>query len=248
MKTGSLVAASAAALLASVPAHAGLNVAFQSGASTFHCADGQISCDLTSGTPNQILLGITTIGAFTVEGNFSASIFGHPNRLSDSNLTITNTSGSTATLVFSVGDTNFVPSTKFVNMSGSGTFNSDIGGSGELSFHADLANGQGGILGPGGVPTTPGVPLFIKNSGPITTDPFAFSGNEDGVSFAAGAPFSMTLDYSLTLLPGASVVGLESSMVTGVPEPSTWAMVLAGFALIAGMGLVRKKKGPIAIF
>jgi hypothetical protein len=39
----------------------------------------------------------------------------------------------------------------------------------------------------------------------------------------------------------APVVTLESSVITGVPEPSTWAMMLLGFC---GLGLLayRRKK------
>ncbi|MBI5264979.1 MAG: PEPxxWA-CTERM sorting domain-containing protein [Bradyrhizobium sp.] len=49
---------------------------------------------------------------------------------------------------------------------------------------------------------------------------------------------------SLNYTEQAPVVKLESSVVTGVPEPSTWAMMILGFA---GLGLVAYRRRKIAL-
>jgi len=225
------------ALLAigAAPAHATLSIAFQSGLSTLACQDGQI-CDLAGPTSNLLVLN-QQVGSFHIEGSFAESGL---HTLSDSNLTITNTSGASATLFFTAGDTGFLPPVHFVSMSGSGTVEDSIGGSGSLSFHADPLNRQGGVLFLG-VPQAPGVLLF-NPSATFLINPFAFEGNLNQDVFNTSSPFSMALDYSFTLPAGGSIVGLESAITASViPEPSTWVMGLAGFGLMAWLGFRRKR-------
>ena len=241
MKAALLAATAVASVFAfTSSASATLSIAFQNGASTFACQDGQF-CDLAGPTANLLVLN-RQIGAFSVEGSFAESGL---RTLSDSNLTITNTSGATATLVFTVGDTGFSPPVHFISMSGSGTVENSIGGSGSLSFHADILNRQGGVLF-GGVPTAPGTLLF-NPSATFTTDPFAFEGNDIHALFTAGGPFSMALDYSFTVPAGGKIVGLESAMTTSaIPEPRTWVMGMIGFGLLAILGWRRKTRPRFA--
>jgi hypothetical protein len=239
MRYGLLGAASAAALgLLCAPAHAVLSIAFQSGLSSLQCQDGQI-CDLAGPSRNLLVLS-QFIGAFHVEGSFAES---GARTLSDSNLTITNTSGATQTLFFTVSDTGFAAPTHFINMSGSGTVEDSIGGSGSLSFHADALDRQGGIL-VAGTPNAPGTLLF-NPSAVFGANPFAFDGNLQHDGFTASSPFSMTLDYEFTIRPGGSIVGLESAMNTSaIPEPRTWVMGMLGFGLLGLLGWKRKARTP----
>lgn len=222
----------ALALALSAPAHATLQIAFANGASTFFCAD-QTSCDLDGAAKNLLLLN-TMVGNIRIEGTFAASTVG-PNDLSVSNLTITNLGSSTATLRMAVGDTGFLSPASFIRSSASLTFNNDNGQSATLSFFADPLNAQpaGTAFG------LPGVNVLTA-SDTITNSPDSFSGTKD-TPFFAGGPFSMAEGASLTLLPGASVTGFNESMSSGVPEASTWAMLLAGFGLLS-LFSVRKAK------
>lgn len=231
MKVVTAAVLAATAALASSTAHATLQLAFQNGASTFNCADGQV-CDLSGPTSNLLVLN-QQIGAFHVEGTFAES---GAKSLSESNLTITNTSNTSQTLVFAASATGFLGPVHFIGESGSGTFENAIGGSGSLSFHADTANQQGADT----ATDTPGVLLFNPSTS-VLTDPQAFDGNHLS-AFLASNPYSMTLDYSITLPAGGSIVGLESAMTAGIPEPRTWAMMAIGFVLTAGLGLKRRQR------
>ena len=127
-----------------------------------------------------------------------------------------------------------------VSMSGSGTFDNAIGGSGSLSFHGDPNN----ALGANTATDTPGTLLFNPSTS-VTTDPQAFSGNDIMAAFNAAGPFCMTLDYTITLPAGGQIVGVQrvSMDASAVPEPSTWVMMGGGFALLGLLGL-RKRLVP----
>lgn len=229
------VAATASAV--AQPANATLQLAFANGASTFFCADGT-ACDLAGPTSNLLILD-QQIGAFRVEGTFAVS---GTNTLSESNLTITNTSAARATLTFAAGDTGFAAPVGEISMSGAGTFEDSVTGFGSLSFHADTANTQGAATST----DTPGVLLFNPTL-VITKNPQSFSGDDIRAAFVANSPFSMTEDFSVTLPAGGSVVGLESAMTAGaVPEPRTWAMMLLGFGMLAFVGARRARRERLA--
>ena len=71
-----------AALLAStaIPAAARLQITLQSGASTFSCFDGQLSCD-QSGGANNLLIVDQTVGGVLVQIALTQSIQGSINEL-----------------------------------------------------------------------------------------------------------------------------------------------------------------------
>ena len=56
-------------------------------------------------------------------------------------------------------------------------------------------------------------------------------------------PYGLAESLTLTLQPGA-VVGVQnvSMDVSAIPEPSTWAMGIAGFGLIGLLGLRKRKR------
>ena len=133
-------------------------------------------------------------------------------------------------------DTGFAAPTTFVESSASLTFNANVGApDSTLKFWADTLDTQGAN------PTnTPGS-LLETVSGHAVTDPDSFSGSRI-TPFDASAPFSMTEGAALALRADGSVTGFNQSMTTGVPEPSTWAMLLAGFGLLSIVGM-RKRTG-----
>lgn len=230
----------AAALLiaASVaPAHAALQIAFSDGLGHIvTCADGA-ACDLAGPTGSLLLLD-AVVGNFHVEGSFSTSTAGAPNNLQVSNLTISNGGLLAGGLEMIVSDTGYLAPVSHINESASLTFNSAVGSApSSLSFFADVANGQG--AGPGLI--IPGALLFSRSGAP-TVDPDSFSGTVTS-PFLAGGPFSMTEVANLSLRGGATITGFNEAMETGVPEPSTWALLVAGFALIGAFGVRRRHRG-----
>ena len=226
------------ALLAAVgasPAYPALQLAFQNGANTLQCADGS-ACD-DAGQANNVIVFNQQVGAFHIDGTATSNT---GDTINESNLTITNTSNTTQTLVFAASQNGFVGPVGRVSMSGSGTFDNAIGGSGSLSFHGDPNN----ALGANTATDTPGTLLFNPSTS-VTTDPQAFSGNDIMAAFNAAGPFSMTLDYTITLPAGGQIVGLESAMTaSAVPEPSTWVMMGGGFALLSLLGLRKRNRTP----
>ena len=78
-------------------------------------------------------------------------------------------------------------------------------------------------------------------SGHATSDPDSFSGSRTD-PFFADSPFSMTEGARLNLIAGGSVTGFNQSEISGVPEPGTWALLGAGFGLMALLGLKRSRK------
>lgn len=225
---------SSAALLAAIgsaPAHATLDVAFSDGTTTVTCAD-QTSCDLDGAAKNVLLIN-TVVGNFRIEGTFALSSSGD---LSSSNLTIFNNGASSGTLRLVVGDTDFAVPVTGIRESGSLTFNEGIGSSGTLSFFADHANGQPGGSGL----ATPGT-LLDAFTDFVDSTPDSFAGTHDSAFFANSGPFSMAEAASLTMVGGSNITGFNQAMETTVPEPKTWAMIGLGFAMMAFMGIKRRK-------
>lgn len=236
MKRLALAAASAAALMAaSLPASARLQLSISANGSTFSCFDGELSCDLSGGANNLLVVDQTVGGAF-VQLTLAQSAFGKPDVLQLSSSNIENLSGAPIAIKLLASDTGFVPPVSFIENSASLTFNAAIGsGPSTLQFWADHANVQGAN------PTnTPGSLLETVTGTPVT-DPDSFSGSRLS-PFFAGAPFSMTEGASLALTTGGSITGFNQSMQSGIPEPKTWVMLLAGFAAIAAIGWRKQRR------
>jgi hypothetical protein len=240
MNRGLLLAVGVSALLAASSANARLQLSITANGSTFSCFDGELSCDQSGGANNLLTIDQTIGGAF-VELTLAQSTFGKPNVLQLSSSNILNESGAPITIGLVAGDTGFVGPVSFIESSGSLTFNSAIGsGSSSLSFFADGANGQGA-----NPLNTPGS-LLESVSGTPVTDPDSFAGSRS-TPFSAGGPFSMTEAASLSLTTGGSITGFNQSMTSGVPEPSTWAMFIAGFGMLSFFGMRRKRAARFAL-
>jgi hypothetical protein len=228
-----LLVSLAALMLAAAPAHATLQLSISSGGSTFTCFDGELSCDVSGGVKNLLTIDQTVGGAFVQLTLAQSSL--HPNELQLSSSNIENTRAVPITVSLLASDTDFAAPVTFIRSSGSLTFNSAIGsGTSTLSFFADTANTQGA-----NPLNTPGS-LLESVSGVPVTDPDSFSGSRI-TAFDASGPFSMTEMASLALRGGASVTGFNQAMESGVPEPSTWAMLLIGMASLSFLGM--RKRG-----
>lgn len=235
--TGALLAGA----LVVAPAQARLQLSISASGSTFSCFDGELGCDLSGGA-NNLLTVDTSVGGAFVQITLAQSAFGKPNELQLSSDNILNTTGAPITIKLLASDTSFVAPVAAIRESGSLTFNSAIGsGASTLQFWADPLNTQGANF-----TNTPGTLLDTVSGTPLT-DPDSFSGSLLS-PFVAGGPFSMTEGAALNLIGGASVTGFQQSMQTtgAIPEPSTWAMGLAGFALLAWLGLKRRRT-PVAL-
>jgi PEP-CTERM motif len=227
-----LSGAAIVAMLAASPANATLQISFSNGASTFFCAD-QTACDLSPAFGN-LLLGPVTVGDIQITGALATSeigIFGKQS-FSLGNLTITNLSTTqTETLDMAVGDIDFPAAIAAIQLKASPFPNGAA-----LTFFADHANEQPAE----NATDLPGTLLATS----ATLQPDGFGGGvQDAPFVATNLSFSMSEGASLTLLPGASITNFNMSMAN-VPEPSTWAMMLAGFAGLAFVGYRRAKAGP----
>ena len=235
-----ILALAAALAFAASPAAATLQLSISANGSTFTCADGELSCDLSGGA-NNLLTVDTSVGGAFVQLTLATSTFGAVNTLSLSSANIINESGAPIDIVLLASDTGFVAPVGSINESASLTFADAVGSpASTLKFWADPANVQGAN------PTnTPGTLLFTATGTPIT-NPDSFDGTHASV-FSALAPFSMTEGGSLSLIAGGSVTGFNEEMRTGVvPEPSTWAMMLIGFGLLGVVGWKRRNHQALA--
>jgi hypothetical protein len=216
------------------PAHAALQLSIGAGGAVFTCSDGELSCD-QSGGANNLLTVDTSVGGAFVQLTLTQSTFGKVNELQLSSSNIENTTGAPLTVTLLASDTGFLSPVRFINNSGSLTFNSNVGApDSTLKFFADATNTQGAN------PTnTPGT-LLETVMGHALTDPDSFAGSRV-TAFDASAPFSMTEGAALALRADGSVTGFNQAMQTGVPEPSTWAMMLIGFAGLAWGAMTRRR-------
>jgi hypothetical protein len=221
------------------PAAARLQISISSGGSTFTCFDGQLSCDQSGGANNLLIVDQTVNGAF-VQLALTQSQFGKPDELQMSSSNIENLTAAPITVTLTASDTGYNFPISAINNSASLTFNSNIGApDSTLTFFADKLDGQG-------APGTPGT-LLESVSGHAITDPDSFSGSRI-TAFAADAPFSMTESASLVLRADGSITGFNQSMesTSPIPEPSTWAMGIVGFAGLAFLGFKRSRKDRLA--
>ena len=225
----------AVALASATPSYATLQLSIGAGGSVFTCSDGELSCDL-SGAAKNLLTVDTSIGGAFVQLTLTQSTFGKVNELQLSSSNIENLTATPLTVTLLASDTGFDAPVRFINNSGSLTFNSNVGAADStLKFWADVTDAQGAN------PTnTPGS-LLESVSGHAVTDPDSFSGSRIA-AFDASAPFSMTEGAALVLRADGSVTGFNQAMQTGVPEAPQWAMLIAGFGLLSLVGWRRRPR------
>ena len=165
----------------------------------------------------------------------------NPNGLTEANINIDNTTDTAQTLRIIGGVNGLFGATNGFTLTGT------IGGQNGLSdlvgsFYADAGNtlngnGSFGIVG--------SLLKTFDSGGLSGTQSFSFNGF--GPDALAG-PYGLAESLTLTLQPGAGVFVQGMSMsASAVPEPSTWAMALGGFGLLAFMGFKRSRKDRLAL-
>lgn len=191
--------------------------------------------ETATGTNAAAILG-SSLDGITISVS-AASRATTPNGLSEGNITITNTTNTVQTLDIIAGANGFLGSA--TNFLLTGTIGVDSG-SATLggSFFADATNSLNGST-----TSVTGTDIGDFLSA-LLTGPHSFSFNGSGVDSVLG-PYGMAETLTLTLQPGA-IVGVQnvSMDVSGVPEPGTWAMGIAGFGLLGLLGLRRKRRTP----
>ena len=164
-----------------------------------------------------------------------------PNDLTEANINIDNTTGSVQTLKIIAGANGYLgPSDGFKL---TGAIGATLGGADLFGqFFADSANDLNGQS-----LSVTGTFLNSFDSGALT-GPQSFSFNGFGVDALTG-PYGLAEELTLTLQPGASIFVQGVSMdANAVPEPSTWAMMISGFAFLGFFGARKVRKDRLANF
>jgi hypothetical protein len=211
-----ITAALATPLALSSPAHALLTITLEDVVThvSFACSDGS-GCDIDGQVNNSLQINQSI-------GHSFVSMFAQSGSGSLSvNGLVTNGSQINDFMAMVVSDTGFSGPVSAISEAGSITFHNNARALGsEFKFYAD-----GQQLFAVGGPSD-------NLSGTATT---AFSSDE---------PFSMTTSAFFSFIHGgtSALVDLRMETVAAVPEPSTWAMLLVGFAGVGLMAYRRKSK------
>jgi hypothetical protein len=196
--------------------------------SGFEAATGTGSAALNSSDLDGITITLSNVTRQTA-----------PNRLSEGNINIDNTTTSTQTLKLIAGANGYLGPNSLFNLTGTIGI---VSGSADFagSFFVDSANTLNGAN-----ETVVGTNLNNFNSG-LLSGPFSFSDNLKGIDKVLG-PYGMAEELTLTLAPGAQIFVQGASMQAGaIPEPKTWAMLILGFGMMAFMGARKVRKDRLA--
>lgn len=223
MKNLLLAAVGVGALAAAAPASAANTALIMWNGADVETATGFGSADLTASD-----LGGVTVTLSFVNRNTA------PNQLTTGQINIDNTTGMVQTLNIIAGANGYLGAEKGFTLTGT------IGATSGVSdltgmYFVDPSNTLNGtnetIIGAG-------IDSFDSLS---LTGPKSFSFNGFGPDLVTG-PYGLAERLTLTLQPGASVFVQGASMTaSAVPEPKTWAMLVAGFALMGAMAFKRKR-------
>jgi hypothetical protein len=190
-------------------------------------------------TDTAILSG-SSLGGITVQTSGAQRFTAPNNSLTESNLFVTNTTGTVQVLDIIAGANGYSGPNNAFNASATiltGTGQVELTGMFYVST-TDFLNGTN--TGP-----ITGTQIGGTFDSGLLTSPFSFSSNSGNVPFSVTGLYGMAESLQLTLQPGA-FVGVQSismDATNAVPEPSTWVMMGGGFALLAALGL-RKRRTP----
>jgi hypothetical protein len=195
------------------------------------------------GTTTAVLSG-SNLGGITISTSGVLRETVPSNGMTESNLFITNTTGSVQTLDILAGTNSFLGPNNAFNASATiliGTGSAELTG----EFFVDPLNTLNGVnTGP-----VVGTQIGGTFDSGLLTGPFSFSSNSPDVPFSVTGLYGMAEELQLTLQPGAfiGVQSISMNATNAVPEPSTWAMMLGGFGLMALLGLKRRKTARFAV-
>lgn len=209
----------------------------------------------TDGIVNgQVLLGndFTPIPDFIVQGSYHASTHGSSSILTSGSSSVTNGRDHPVRAYVAVSDTDYEPPANVGQVTGSGTFTSASGSTMYMSYWDDPENTQGANYDFSSYADfianvdklTPGI--MIDEFGPWTApDDFeSFVYNND-VDVEDVDPFSMTLLFDFSLMPGGSLTarGQAMSKSYNVPEFPMLAVPAGMIVGIAGVVMaIRRTK------
>ena len=242
--SGVLSGLAAAGLIAGVsaPAHAVLQIAIDVSGVTFDCVDNA-ACDTNPAVGTLQLATGTAINGVVFDNKIAQSA-GTPanaglDTLNISSLSVTNTTNALKTVDVVLSDTDFLGPVSSFETAGNGTWQSTIGSTITLNWWDDPANAQGASS----VTDTPGALIdTFSNTALDVVQGFSHSGA--GLVSDSG-PFSMTEQAIYTLQPGGELLNRGETLIkSAIPEPSTWAMMLFGFAGLGYAGFRRARKTP----
>jgi PEP-CTERM motif len=220
-----LIAASSGGL--SVPAHATLQVIADVSGSVSACVDNA-ACD-SNPAIGIIQIGSGILNGVQVNGSLQTSTGTPanpgPDILNTSSLSIINLTDITKTVTIVVSDTDFTGPVGSWASSASGTWQNAVGSHITMNWYDDPTNAQGASA----ITDTPGI-LIDTFSAHANSRADSFSHNGEGPVLDSG-PFSMSEQAILTLAPRAELLSRgQTEIKVAIPEPSTWAMMLLGFA------------------
>jgi hypothetical protein len=240
------LAAAGAIGFVSAPAQATLQVIADVSGTVAACVDNNAACDLNPAVGTiQVANSVISINGVQVNGSIQTSTGTPanpgPDILNTSSLSIINLTALTKTVTVVVSDTDFTGPVVSFQTAGSGVWQNAVGSKITMSWFDDPANGQGADN-----PTdTPGnmIDSFTHTAATLVD---SFSHNGIGIISDTG-PFSMTEQAVFTLTPFGQLVNRgQTEIKFAVPEPSTWAMMLLGFAGLGYAGF-RKARSAISI-
>jgi PEP-CTERM motif len=119
---------------------------------------------------------------------------------------------------------------------------------------------QSAVPGIGNTLSTFTVNGLVNDPGPTTESTFAngallathtfpvalLDGSAGPISAATGAFTSDEVQFAVDFTAPRQSFGGSAQLTTGVPEPSTWALLLSGFGLLALFGARQRKAGRLA--
>lgn len=194
------------------------------------CVFGAVLLDGNAAV-NQLGLASVLINGVQVFGSLSLATYGPPsNILNSSSLQIINTNNFAVDILVTVSATDFIPPASTAFTSGSGTFQEVSGSTIDLRWWNDPANQQGAEA----PNDTPGNLIdFFSFVSTFTPQSFAHNGGPFAV--ADLDPYSMTLQFHITLPAGAQLVsrGQTINKDGKVPEPSSLLLLGAGLLLLS---------------
>lgn len=228
---------------ASVPAHATLQVLADVSGAIFTCTDNA-ACD-TNPLTGVLQVANGTLNGVTINGSIQTSTGTPanpgPDTLNTSSLSIVNTTNTTKTIEVLVSDTDFTGPVTSFRTAGSGVWQGAINSAILMRWFDDPNNGQGADT----PADTPGNLIdSFTNTAALIVDSFSHDG---AGPISDKGPFSMTEQSIFTLTPFGQLVNRgQTEIKLAVPEPSTWAMMLLGFAGLGYAGF-RKARARSAI-